>query len=268
MEYILMKKEGHIAFITLNRPKALNAFSSQMMDELIQAVNAAGDDPDIYVIVLNSCMDRVFTAGGDIKEERRVEGETAYGFSAKGQECFMTIYYSPVPVVAAVDGHVLGGGMELILAADITVAAKTAKIGIPTINLGGIPCCTGTQLLSRRVGPSTACDILLTGRSLSGEECYRLNLVQYLTEKEELMGKAAEVAEIIADKSPQAVALMRKAVKQGLELPLSEGLELERELFVKCYDSADRTEALDAFLEKREHRPYDNRESVSPFKDI
>lgn len=268
MEYILMKKEGHIAFITLNRPKALNAFCSQMMDELIKAVKEAGDDPDIYVIVLNSCMDRVFTAGGDIKEERRVKGETAYGFSAKGQECFMTIYHSQVPVIAAVDGHVLGGGMELVLAADITVAAKTAKIGIPTINLGGIPCCTGTQLLSRRVGPSTASDILLTGRSLSGEECYRLNLVQYLTDKDDLMEKAVEVAETIADKSPQAVALMRRAIKQGLELPLADGLELERNLFVKCYDSDDRAEALDAFLEKREHGTYRNRAGISPFGDI
>jgi enoyl-CoA hydratase/carnithine racemase len=129
----------------------------------------------------------------------------------------MAIYRCPVPVIAAVDGYSLGGGMELILAADITVAAKTAKIGVPTINLGGIPCWTATQLLPRIVGHSCASDILLTGRILSAEECYHLRLVEYLTEKEDLMTKAFEIANTIADKSPHAVSLMRKAIKDFYE---------------------------------------------------
>ena len=120
-------------------------------------------------------------------EEAQLTYDTAYDFSRRGQECAMAIYNSPVPVIAAVDGYALGGGMELILAADITVAAKTAKIGVPTINLGGIPCWTATQLLPRIVGHSVASDILLTGKIMSAEECYRLHLVEYLTEKEELM---------------------------------------------------------------------------------
>jgi enoyl-CoA hydratase len=149
--------------------------------------------------------------------------------------------------------------MELILAADITVAAKTAKIGVPTINLGGIPCWTATQLLPRIVGHSVASDILLTGRILKADECYRLHLVQYLTEKEDMMAKAMEVAETLADKSPHAIMLMRKAIKQGLELPLDDALELERQIFKDCYTSSDRTEATAAFLEKRPHAPYNNR---------
>ena len=154
MEDILIRKEGNIAVISINRPKVLNAFRSQTHRELTEAVKEAGNDPDIYVIILNSSIEKAFTAGGDIKEESLLTGETAYEFSKLGQECAMAIYNSPIPVIAAVDGYCLGGGMELVLAADITVAAKTAKIGIPTINLAGIPCWTATQLLPRIAGAS------------------------------------------------------------------------------------------------------------------
>lgn len=260
MEDILVRKEGHIAFVTIDRPKVLNAFRSQTLRELTEAVIEAGKDPDNYVIILNSSIGKAFTAGGDINEESRLTEETAVDFSKRGQTCAMAIYNSPIPVIAAVDGYALGGGMELILAADITIAAKTAKIGVPTINLGGIPCWTATQLLPRIVGPSCAADILLTGRMLSAEECYRLHLVEYLTEKGELMDKAMEVASVIADKSPNAVRLMRRAIKQGLELPLQDALGLEQELFAECYRSDDRAEAVAAFLEKRPHKPYRNRD--------
>lgn len=262
MKDILMRKEGNIAIITLNRPEVLNAFRSQTLAELTEAVTEAGKDPDTYVIILNSSSGRAFTAGGDIKEESQLTGETASEFSERGQACAMAIYHSPIPVIAAVDGYALGGGMELILAADITVAAKSAKIGIPTINLAGIPCWTATQLLPRIAGPSRACDILLTGRMLSAEECYHYNLVEYLTEQEDLMDKAMEIAGMIADKSPHAIALMRQAIKQGIELSIPEGLALERSLFTKCYDSEDRQEATAAFLEKRPHGKYHNRDGA------
>lgn len=259
MENVLTKKENNTAIISLNRPKVLNAFNSQLLQELTTAIKEVGTDPDIYVIILNSTVEKAFTAGGDIKEEAQLTYETAYDFSQRGQECAMAIYNSPIPVIAAVNGYALGGGMELILAADITVAAKNAKIGVPTINLGGIPCWTATQLLPRIVGYSCASDILLTGRTLSAEECYRLNLVEYLTEPENLMDKAIEIANTIADKSPHAVSLMRRAIKQGLELPLEDSLELERQIFKDCYTSTDRAEATAAFLEKRSHKPYNNR---------
>ena len=259
MDDVLMKKEGNVAIITLDRPEVLNAFRSKTLEELTYSIRAAGKDPDIYAIILNSSIDRSFTAGGDIKEESLLTKETAYEFSKRGQDCAMSIYKSPVPVIAAIDGYALGGGMELILASDITVAAKTAKIGIPTVNLGGIPCWTATQLLPRLVGPSCASDILLTGRIMSAEECYSLHLVEYITEKENLMSKAMEMAGIIADKSPNAIRLMRQSVKQGLELPLCDALELERQLFTQCYDSPDRAEATSAFLQKRPHKPYRNR---------
>lgn len=256
MEHILVKKEEHITIITLNRPQKMNVFNSQMLDELTTALNAAGDDPDTYVIVLNSSITKAFTAGGDINEEGTLTSETAEEFSAKGQECMMSIYHNNVPVIVAVDGYALGSGMEVILAADITVAARSAKIGVPTINLGGIPCWGATQILPRIVGHSRASDLLLTGKMMDAEECYKLGLVEYLVESSELMEKAMDVAAIIADKSPQAVSLMRQAIKQGLGKPLDDALSLERQLFVRCYDSPDRAEAISAFLEKRPHAPY------------
>lgn len=259
MENILIKKEGNIAIISLNRPKALNAFNSQMHIELTAAIKEINIDPDIYVIILNSNIDKAFTAGGDIKEEAQLTYDTAYDFAKVGQDCIMAIYNSAVPVIAAVDEYALGGGLEIILAADITVASKTAKIGIPTINLGGIPCWAGTQLLPRVVGYSRACDILLTGRTMSAEECYQLNLIEYVTEKENLMDTAIEIANTIADKSPHAISMMRKAIKEGIKLPLEDSLELERQIFKNCYTSSDRTEATAAFLEKRSHKSYNNR---------
>jgi len=259
MKYVEISKQDHITIVSLNRPEVLNAFNSQMLQDLTNAIKDAGNDPDTYVIVLNSVLAKAFTAGGDIKEESLLTQDNAYDFSQKGQECAMAIYRCPVPVIVAVDGYSLGGGMELILAADITVAAKTAKIGVPTINLAAIPCWTATQLLPRIVGHACASDILLTGRVMTAEECYRLHLVQYLTEKEELMDKAMEVAASIADKSPHAVSLMRKAIKEGIELPLDDALELERNIFVDCYASSDRKEATAAFLEKRPHKPYNSR---------
>lgn len=259
MSNVLVKKENNITIISLNRPKALNAFNYDLFQDVIDALKEAAEDPDCYVVLINSALEKAFTAGGDIKEEAKLTYDTADYFSIKGQECTMAIYNSPLPVVLAVDEYALGGGLEIILAADITVAAKTAKIGIPTINLGGIPCWGGTQLLPRIVGRAVASDILLTGRTLDGEECYKLNLVQYLTEKEDLMDKAMEVAATLADKSPYAIMQMRKAIKEGPKVSLEEALVMEQEIFKDCYLSSDRGEATAAFLEKRPHKPYNNR---------
>ncbi len=256
MEFITSTVDNHIVTITLNRPKALNAFNSQMLSELTDAIISASADPNNLVIILNSSIKKAFTAGGDIKEEVLLTTDTAYGFAESGKKCTMAIYNSPIPVICAVDGYALGGGMEIILAADITIASKNAKIGIPTINLGGIPGWGSTQLLPRLVGPSRAADILLTGRSLSAEECFDLNIIEYLVEEDQLMEKAQELANTITDKAPLAVRNMKKAIHEGMSLPLSEALTLESQLFADCYKSPDHEEALRAFLEKRPHKPY------------
>lgn len=256
MEFITSTSKDHIVTITLNRPKALNAFNSQMLSELTDAILAASENPEHLVIIINSSIEKAFTAGGDIKEEVLLTTDTAYDFAERGKACTMAIYNSPIPVICAVDGYALGGGMEIILAADITVATKNAMVGIPTINLGGIPGWGSTQLLPRLVGPSRAADILLTGRTLSAEECYNLHIIEYLVEKDQLMEKAMELASTITDKAPLAVRNMKKALHEGLSLPLQDALNLESELFADCYKSEDHEEALRAFLEKRPHKPY------------
>ncbi len=256
MEFITSTSKDHIVTITLNRPKALNAFNSQMLLELTDAIWAASENPEHLVIIINSSIEKAFTAGGDIKEEVLLTTDTAYDFAERGKACTMSIYNSPIPVICAVDGYALGGGMEIILAADITVATKNAMVGIPTINLGGIPGWGSTQLLPRLVGPSRAADILLTGRTLSAEECYNLHIIEYLVEKDQLMEKAMELASTITDKAPLAVRNMKKALHEGLSLPLQDALNLESALFADCYKSEDHEEALRAFLEKRPHKPY------------
>lgn len=262
MKDIITKKQDHITIITINRPQVLNAFRAQTVAELTDALISVGDDPDTRVIILNSSIERAFTAGGDIKEEYELDEQSAYDFAAAGKKCTQAIEENPVPVICAVDGYALGGGLELILAADITVAAKTAKIGIPTINLAGIPGWGSTQRLPRIVGPACAADILLTGRILSAKECYDLHLVQYLTEKEEMMDKAMEIAATIADKAPIAVKIMRQALKEGMKIPMEDALELENKLFAECYRYEDRKEGMLAFLEKRPHREYHERDNI------
>ena len=147
---MIYEKKGSIAQITINRPKALNAFNSQMLDELTEALALAEQDPEIRCVILTAAGERVFTAGGDIKEEVQLNEETAKAFSRRGKKMILSILNHRVPVICAVRGYALGGGMEMILAADFTIAASDAKIGIPTIKLGGIPGWGSTILLPKR----------------------------------------------------------------------------------------------------------------------
>lgn len=262
MENILFEKyekNNRIAVITLNRPKALNAFNRELIIELTKTLEETKKDESIYCVVIKSCIAKAFTAGGDVKEENTLHGKDAYDFGLMGKKVMSLIEEIEVPVISAVDGYALGGGMGIILASDITVAAKTAKIGIPTINLGTIPGWGETQRLPRIVGKSLAKDILFTGRLLSGEEAYKLNIVEYLVESEELLNKAFEIAETIADRAPIAMRSMKKVIDKGMETDIVSGLKMENEFFQMCYDTDDHTEAMAAFLEKRPHKPYENK---------
>lgn len=259
MENILFKKEGHIATITLNRPKALNAFSSTMLMELAEIFEDANKDSDIYCVILNSACEKAFTAGGDVKEENQMDAEAAYNFAVLGKRAMKAISSFHCPVITAVHGYCLGGGMEIILASDITIAAKSSKIGIPTINLGGIPGWGATQMLPRLVGASRAKDILITGRTLDADECLRLNIIEYVAENDELMIKAKELAEIIADKPPIAAQSMKEAIDKGMNMDFESGLKLDNEIYAKCYNTEDHSEAMAAFLEKRPHKEYKNK---------
>lgn len=256
MEFMIYEKKDHIAVITINRPRALNAFNSQMLDELTEALLLAEEDRDVRCVVLTAAGERAFTAGGDIKEEVRLNVEEARAFSNRGKNCVFSILNHRVPVICAVRGYALGGGMELILASDITVAATDAKIGIPTIKLGAIPGWASTVLLPRTVGASRAKELLYTGRSLDAAEALSLGVVEFVAEPEKLMEKAMELAAQIADMAPVAMENMKKSINGSLAAGLSESRELETELFARCFGTADHLEATTAFLEKRAHAEY------------
>lgn len=256
MEFILYEEKNHIAVITINRPRALNAFNSQMLDEMTEALKTAEEDKNIRCVIITAAGERAFTAGGDIKEEVKLDPREAYAFSERGKRCIMSIFNHRVPVISAVRGYALGGGMEIIAASDITVAATDAKIGIPTIKLGGIPGWASTVLLPRTVGASRAKELLYSGRSLSAEEALKLGVVEFVAEPEQLMETALKLAEEIADMAPFAVESMKKSINGSMSVGLTESLKQETDLFAACFGTEDHLEATTAFLEKRPHGEY------------
>ena len=239
---MIYEKKDTTALITINRPKALNAFNSQMLDELTEALEMAEKDTGVRCVILTAAGERAFTAGGDIKEEVQLNETTAAEFSRRGKKMIRSILNHRVPVICAVRGYALGGGMEMILAADITVAATDAKIGIPTIKLGGIP-----------VGASRAKELLYTGRSLSVEEALKLGVVEDVVEPDELLKRAFELADTIADMAPLAVENMKKSINTAMSAGLEESLGTETDIFASCFGTQDHLEATTAFLEKRAH---------------
>ncbi|MCI8453924.1 MAG: enoyl-CoA hydratase/isomerase family protein [Lachnospiraceae bacterium] len=256
MEFILYEKKENIAVITINRPRALNALNSQMLDELTEALALAEKDQQIRCVILTSAGGRAFTAGGDVKEEVKLQPEEAARFAERGKRCTLSVLNHRVPVICAVQGYALGGGMELILAGDITVAADDAKIGIPTIRLGSVPGWGSTVLLPRIVGVSRAKELLYSGRSLDAEEALKLGVVEFVKKPEELMEFAMDLAKTIADMPPVAVESMKKSINSSFESGMDECLKKETDLFSLCFGTVDHLEATTAFLEKRPHGTY------------
>lgn len=243
---MIYEKKDTTALITINRPKALNAFNSQMLDELTEALEMAEKDTGVRCVILTAAGERAFTAGGDIKEEVQLNETTAAEFSRRGKKMIRSILNHRVPVICAVRGYALGGG-------DITVAATDAKIGIPTIKLGGIPGWGSTVLLPRTVGASRAKELLYTGRSLSAEEALKLGVVEDVVEPDELLKRAFELADTIADMAPLAVENMKKSINTAMSAGLEESLGAETDIFASCFGTQDHLEATTAFLEKRAH---------------
>ncbi len=256
MKYVLYKKEEHIVTITLNRPEVMNAFNSELIGGLIEAFGRVEADSQVYCVILNAAGEKAFSAGGDIKEEIATDGPAAKAFGQMGKRCIQSIQNCRVPVICAVQGYALGGGMEVILVSDITVAADNAKIGMPTIKLGTIPGWGSTKNLAAVVGKSRAKELLLTGRMIKAQEALELGLVEFVVPRDQLMEKARELALTIADMAPIAVKAMKSCIDRGWEMNTEEAYEMETEAFAMCYGTQDKFEAMSAFLEKRPHKPY------------
>ena len=249
---ILVETRGRTGLIQLNRPEALNALSSGMMMELGQALRAFEDDDDVGAMVITG-NEKAFAAGADIKEMKDKDYMEVY------RQDFITDNWETVtecrkPVIAAVAGYALGGGCELAMMCDFIIAADNARFGQPEINLGIIPGAGGSQRLTRAVGKSKAMDLCLTGRMMNAEEAERSGLVARIVPVGELLDKALEVAQVIADKSLPAVMICKESVNRSFESALAEGLLFERRQFHALFATEDQKEGMAAFAEKRKAR--------------
>jgi enoyl-CoA hydratase len=247
---ILVETRGPVALITLNRPKAFNALSDALMDELSQALDAIEADESIRAIVLTGG-EKVFAAGADIKGMKDYSYMDAY----KGN--FITRNWERTsrcrkPVIAAVAGYALGGGCELAMMCDFILAADTAKFGQPEIKLGILPGAGGTQRLTRLIGKSKAMDLCLTGRMMDAVEAERAGLVSRIVPVAELIAEAVKAAEAIASYSLPAVMMTKECINRSYETTLAEGLLFERRTFHAVFATEDQKEGMEAFAGKRE----------------
>jgi enoyl-CoA hydratase len=245
---ILVDRQVPIAVITLNRPQVLNALNHELMGELVGVLTELDADAEIRAIILTGG-EKAFAAGADIKE---MAGETTTSIMVKDR--FATwdkIRRIKKPLIAAVSGHTLGGGCELVMTCDIVIASETAQFAQPEINIGVIPGAGGTQRLTRLVGKYKAMEMILTGAKISAHEAKAIGLVNKVVPVELCLDEAKTIAQEIAKKSPLAVRLAKEAILKSFELPLDEGLEYERKNFYMLFSSEDQKEGMKAFLEKR-----------------
>lgn len=254
-ENILYEKREGVGYVTVNRPKVLNALNSATVKELTHVFTEIKDDPDVRVVVMTGSGDKGFVAGADINEIHEfallgpIKGREL--FSLPGHRLLGLMENLGKPVIAAVNGYALGGGCEIIEAATLAVASDKARMGQPEINLGFNPCWGGTQRLTRLVGRKKAMEMVLTGDMIDAHEALRVGLVNMVVPHEKLMETAEELARKIAGKSAIAVQLCMEAVNHGLDLPLDEALNLESNIFAKACATEDIKEGTKAFLEKR-----------------
>jgi len=253
MEYanLLVSVSDRIATVTINRPKSLNALNPATIRELSAAFEELAGREDVGVVLLTGAGEKAFVAGADISEMRHFTAVDALEFALFGQGVLERIERLPQPVIGVINGFALGGGCELAMACDLLIAADTAKLGQPEVNLGIIPGYGGTQRLPRLVGRNLAKEMVLTGEMITAQRAYEIGLVNRVVPQAELMDTAREVAKKILSKGPVAIRTAKMAMNRGLDLDLSNACALEANAFAVGFSTADRLEGMTAFLEKR-----------------
>jgi enoyl-CoA hydratase/carnithine racemase len=232
-ETVLYEKKGHIASVTLNRPRALNAYSIQMRDDLYEVLRAIKDDDEIRVAVVKGAGDKAFCAGADLTEFLTAPSAIEARQIRFRRDLWKLFLSIPQPLIAAVHGYVLGSGMEIAACCDIRVASEDAVFGLPEVGLGIIPGAGGTQTIPRLIGVSRSLEMLLTNRWIPCDEAYSFGLVNKMVPKGEHVKTAEEIALRIASFDPEAVRRAKEAITKGLDMSLQEGLELEKRLILK-----------------------------------
>lgn len=243
--------EAHVATVVLNRPHAMNAIDPEMQTELAGCWNLIRQDQDIRVVILTGAGDRAFSAGADLKRTMPPKENYASLTFGRGDSTFLSGFDIDRPIICAINGYALGGGLELALACDIRIAVETAKFGLPEVRVGSIPGGGGTQRLPRTIGASDAMLLMTTGDHIDAAEALRLGIVSRVTPQGELMKEAQAIASRIAANAPLAVRAVKRLVKQGDALPVDQAIALERLVWGVLRDTDDRIEGRRAFQEKR-----------------
>lgn len=250
LQNIKLTQQGAAAILTMDRPKALNALNDQTLLELERILTCAAARPEIRGLILTA-QGKGFAAGADIAQMKDYGSREGREYAARAQAVFNRIEALEKPVIAAVNGYALGGGCELCLSCDIRIASDRAVFGQPEVNLGLLPNFGGTQRLPRLVGPGIAKELIFTGRQIDAAEALRIGLVNKVVPHERLLEEALAMMALITSKAPIAVGLGKLAVNRGMDVDLTSGLELEKDLAAICFGTEDNTEGMHAFLEKR-----------------
>src|ERR1700758_3220087 len=251
LETLLYEKKGAIAYVTLNRPKVLNALNQRTWENLQTAFENARDDAEVRGVILTGAGDKAFIAGADISDLAHITAVEAQKSSSYGQAVLNLIENLGKPVIAAVNGFALGGGCETAMACTVRLAVETAKFGQPEVTLGLVPGGGGTQRLPRLIGKGRALHLILSGEMISAQEAFRIGLVNEIVPAGDLLSRAEMILRKIASNAPMAVKFALTAVNKGLETSQDEGLLLEASYFGLCAGTEDKKEGTSAFLEKR-----------------
>ena len=251
MGFVNCELKDNVAIVTINRPEALNALNSQVLDDLAATFDAI-DTNVVRAVVLTGAGEKSFVAGADIGEMStltKVEGEA---FGKKGNDIFRKIEQFPVPVIAAVNGFALGGGCEISMSCDIRICSENAMFGQPEVGLGITPGFGGTQRLARLIGAGMAKQLIYTARNIKADEALRIGLVNAVYPQEELMAAAEKMASQIAANAPIAVRACKKAINDGLQTDIDEAIVIEEKLFGSCFETEDQKEGMANFLRKKD----------------
>ncbi|MCH5268931.1 MAG: enoyl-CoA hydratase/isomerase family protein [Lachnospiraceae bacterium] len=249
MEFITYEVEGQVGIITINRPKALNALNSTVLEELDATLDAV-DQNEIRCLILTGAGDKSFVAGADIAEMSTLTKAEGEAFGKKGNDVFRKLETFPLPVIAAINGFALGGGCEISMSCDIRICSETAVFGQPEVGLGITPGFGGTQRLARLVGAGMAKQLIYTARNIKAEEALRIGLVNAIYPLDELMPQAKKMAAGIAKNAPIAVRNCKKAINDGLEVDMDKAIVIEEKLFGDCFETEDQKYGMEFFLDK------------------
>jgi enoyl-CoA hydratase/carnithine racemase len=251
VENILYEIKEHIAFVTINREDALNAFNYDTLKDLQDTVEKIRVNPEVRIVIFTGAGDKAFSVGADLKERKSLTIEEVKRNIYKINEVFNAIDQLPQPTIALINGYAFGGGMELALACDFRIVAEKTLLGLTETSLAIIPGAGGTQRLPRLIGQAKALELILTARRIPSEEAFQFGLVTQVVPREKLVDTAVEWANRIIQNGPIGVQQAKFAIKQGMNADLATGLQIERKAYEVTIPTEDRIEALQAFSEKR-----------------